>query len=101
VSGSIHSDPALSNAFAAVTLDNPSLISTLTSFTPTSHASPVVGAGLDLTQTPYSIGGIVNSINGRPAGQGGVYDIGAAKFIQSVTAATALQALMSEESVCV
>lgn len=87
VTGSLHADPELNNAFVAVTLDNPSLIGSLSNFTASSSGSPVAGAGLDLTAAPYSIGGIVDTINDKPASYGGVYDIGAAKLIASANAA--------------
>lgn len=88
--GAVTSSPSLSDAFTATVFNNPALISTLTKVTPTSGASPVVDAGLDLRAAPYNITGITRDYAGNLPRSGAAYDIGAIEFGSSLGNAPSL-----------
>jgi hypothetical protein len=69
-------NPLLTDAFTAVIFNDASLITTLDKVTPLSN-SPVINAGLNLTQAPYSYTGITSDFAGKAVPFGSNYDIGA------------------------
>lgn len=80
VSGNLSSDPALVAPTTEVIYNDPTLIAGFGNVTPTSAASPVVDAGLDLTSAPYSYTGISRDYAGNSPLYGAGYDIGAIEF---------------------
>lgn len=80
VSGNLSSNPGLVAPTTEVIYNDPTRIYSFENVTPTSAASPVVNAGLDLTVAPYNYAGITRDYAGNPSLAGAGYDIGAIEF---------------------
>ena len=81
--GAVTADPQLATPTTPIIIDNPGLLyMRLTSGRP-GAASPVIGAGLNLRNAPYSFTGITHDFRGRRVPGGTAFDLGAFELVRT------------------